>query len=57
MGLRAHSIRTWEEMKTAFLENYKDYCMPHNLKDEVLKMMQKEDENIEDLIEIFSYNV
>jgi len=39
MGLRAHSIRTWEEMKTAFLENYKDYCMPHNLKDEVLKMM------------------
>lgn len=31
--------------------------MPHNIKDEAFKMMQKEDENIEDFIEIFSYNV
>ena len=57
MGLGVHSIRTWEEMKSAFLEKYKDYCMPHNLKDEVFKMMQKEDENLEDFVEIFSYNV
>ena len=26
MGLGANSIRTWEEMKTTFLEKYKDYC-------------------------------
>ena len=57
MGLGVHSIRTWEEMKATFLEKYKDCCMPHNLKDEVFKMMQKEDENLEDFIEIFSYNV
>jgi len=30
--------------------------MPHNLKDEVFKMMQKEDESLEDLVEIFTYN-
>ena len=34
-----------------------DYCLPHNCKDEVFKMMQREDENIEDLIERFSYNL
>ena len=41
MGLGAHSIRTWEQMKTTFLDKYKDYCMPHNLKYEAFKMMQK----------------
>lgn len=56
MGLGAHSIITWEEMKNIFLEEYKDYCMPHNLKDKVFKLMQKEYKNIEDFIEIFAYN-
>ena len=31
--------------------------MPTNHKDEVLKMMQKEDENLEDLLERFQYNL
>ena len=31
--------------------------MLHNLKDELFKMMQKEDENLEDLVEIFYYNL
>ena len=57
MGLGSYPIRTWEEMKNLFLEKYKDYCMPHNLKDEVFKMMQKEDENLEDFIERFSYSI
>ena len=39
MGLGVPSIRTWEEMKTTLLEKYKDYCIPHNLKDKVFKMM------------------
>ena len=42
MGLIKNSIRTWEEMENAFLSKYKDYCMPHNRKDEVFKMMQRE---------------
>ncbi len=39
MGLWVHSIRTREEMKIAFIEKYKDCCMPHNIKDEVFKMI------------------
>ncbi len=31
--------------------------MPHNIKDEVFKMIQKKYENLEDFIEIFAYNV
>lgn len=31
--------------------------MPHNIRDEVFKMTQKEDENIEDLVERFVYNL
>ena len=31
--------------------------MPHNLKDEVFKIMQKEDENLEDFVERIAYNV
>ena len=50
MGLVTQSIRTWNEMKREFLERYLDYCILINKKDEVLKMMQREDENLEDLI-------
>ena len=57
MGLVTNSIRTWEQMKNSFLDKYKDYCMPHNLKDEFFKMMQREDENLEDMNERFSYNI
>ena len=57
MGLVTQSIRTWGHMKQTFLERYLDYCMPTNHKDEVFKMMQKEDENLEDLLERFQYNL
>lgn len=40
-----------------FPRKYRDYCMPSNLKDEVFKMTQKEDENLEDLAERFVYNI
>ena len=57
MGLVTQSIRTWNDMKQAFLDRYLDYCMPTNHKDEVFKMMQKEDESLEDLLERFNYNL
>ena len=57
MSLNSSSIRTWEDMKQAFLERYLDYCMPVNHKEEVFKMLQKEDENLEDLLERFKYNI
>eukprot|EP00253_Pinus_taeda_P007789 PITA_07789 len=44
-------------MKQTFLDRYPDYCKPTNHKDEVFKMMQKEDENLEDLLERFKYNL
>ena len=31
--------------------------MPYNLKDEVFKMMKNDDENLEYLVKIFSYNI
>jgi len=57
MNLGVHSITTWGKMKEAFLGKYRDYCMPSKLKDEVFKMTQKEDENLEDLVERFVYNI
>ena len=50
-------IRTGEDMKQEFLERYLDYCMPVNHKEEVFKMLQKEDENLEYLLERFNYNI
>ena len=57
MGLVTQSIKTWNDMKKTFFDRYLDYCMPTNHKDEVFKMMQREDENLEDLIERFNYNL
>jgi len=56
MGLVTQSIRTWNDMKQAFLDRYLDCCMPTNHKDEVFKLIQKKDENLEDLLEWFNYN-
>ena len=57
MTLGTNYIRTWDDMKRAFFLKYKDYCMHHDLRNEVFKMNQKEDEILEDLVERFTYNV
>lgn len=57
MSLGMNSIRTWAQMKEDFLGKYRDYRMPSNLKAEFFKMTQKEDENIEELVERFFYNI
>ena len=57
MGLLPQSIRTWNDMKQKILDRYLDYCMPTNHKDEVFKMVQREDENLEELLERFQYNL
>lgn len=44
-------------MKESFLEKYRDHCMPHNIRDEIFKKTHKEDENPEDLVERFFYNI
>ena len=40
-------------MQKIFLKKYKD----HDLKEEIFRMNQREDESLEDLIERFMYNV
>jgi len=37
MGLGGRSITTWEEMRTAFLEKYHDYCKSRDIKEEIFK--------------------
>ena len=52
-SLGTNSIRSWNDMKNIFLEKYKD----HDLKEEIFRMNQREDESLEDLIERFMYNI
>lgn len=44
-------------MRILSLENHKDYFINHDLKYEIFKLYQKEYDILEDLLEIFVYNV
>jgi hypothetical protein len=57
MGLGGKSISTWEDMQTTFLEKYQDYCKSQNIKEELFKFTQKEDESLEDCVERFNYTL
>ena len=41
MSLGTNSIRSWEDMKILLLEKYKDYCIHHDVRDEIFKMTKK----------------
>lgn len=57
MSIGTNSIRSWDNMRRLFLEKYKKYCKRHDLREEILKMTQEENESLEDLVERFVYNV
>ena len=38
MGLGEYSIRTWEDMKTAFLRKYQEYCKPRDSRNDIFKI-------------------
>jgi len=57
MGLGGKSISTWEDMHTAFQEKFQDYCKSQNIKEELFKFTQKEDESLEDYVERFNYTL
>jgi hypothetical protein len=57
MSLGGHVITTWDQMKQKFLNKYQDYCRTREKKEELFKMMQKEDENLEDFVERIQYNL
>ena len=50
MGLGEYSIRTWEDMKTTFLQKYQEYCKPRDSRNDIFKIQQLEDESLEDYI-------
>lgn len=48
-------ITSWEGMKEDFLEKYQYYYKSRDIKEEIFKFAQKEDENMEDCVERFKY--
>jgi hypothetical protein len=57
MGLGGNSIKTWDEMKQRFLQKYQDYCKVRDIREEIFRMTQKEEETLEDYVERFQYNL
>ena len=57
MGLGSDTNWTWGEMKTTFLTKYQDYCQTKDLREEIFKMTQKEEESLADYVERFHYNL
>jgi hypothetical protein len=57
MSLGEHVITSWDQMKQRFLNKYQDYCRTREKKEELFKMVQKEDENLEDFVERLQYNL
>jgi hypothetical protein len=57
MGLGGRTINSWDEMKHAFLTKYQDYCRTRRLKDEIFQMNAKENESLEEYVDIFQYNL
>ena len=51
MSLGGHVITTWEQMKQNFLLKYQDYCRTREKREELFKMVQKEDDIMEDFVE------
>ena len=54
MGLGESSIRTWEDMKTKFLQKYQEYCKPRDSRNDIFKIQQLEDEILETISKYLS---
>ena len=57
MRLGVGTIWTWSGMKGAFLFKYQDYYQTRDLKEEIFRISQKEEESLEDYMEWFHYNL
>ena len=57
MGLGGRTTNYWEKMKTSFLKRYEDFCKTRELKDEIFKMIAKDNETLEEYVERFNYNL
>lgn len=57
MGLGEHAITDWDGMRRIFLKKYQPYCRSKDSKDDIFRMNQQEDENLEEYLEWFVYNL
>ena len=51
MSLGGETITNGDRMKQVFLEKYQEYCNTKDKREELFKMVQKEDESLEDFVE------
>ena len=54
MGLGEYSIRTWEDMKTAFFRKYQEYCKPRDSQNDIFNIKQLEDKSLEIILKDLS---
>ena len=57
MGLGFHTILYWIDMKKIFLKKYQPYYRTRDSKDDIFRMTQHEEENLQDYLERFLYNL
>ena len=57
MGLGFNTILYWIDMKKIFLKTYQPYCQTRDSKDDIFRMAQHEEENLEDYLQRFLYNL
>ena len=57
MCLGGRTVTNWDMMKHVLLEKYQEYCNTKEKREELFKMVQKEDESLEDFVERILYNV
>ena len=57
MSLGGETVATWEQMKQVFLGKYQEYCRSKDKREELLKMMHKDEESLEDFVERLMYNL
>jgi hypothetical protein len=57
MGLGEHTIAHWDDMCKIFLKKYQAYCKGKNIREDIFEMTQRDDESLEDYLEIFLYNI
>eukprot|EP00253_Pinus_taeda_P019887 PITA_19887 len=57
MRLVEHTINDWDGMRRVFLRKYQPYCRSKDMKDEIFRMSQQEDETLEEYLERVVYNL
>ena len=51
MSLGGETITTWDQMNQVFLAKYQEYCRTKDKREELFKMVQKDDESLENFVE------